>query len=143
MALPEVGRMPASISKTLLVCSLLAALSMLISHPCIGFGSIRWVYLGDDISVIMRHGKRLIGPGDIELHATPDFIYGLFCDEGDWYENRWFAIRRRDGKVYVSGRSEEIERVFRACGSKASFGLNRPGGIYRTFQSMRKELSNE
>ena len=72
-----------------------------------------------------------------------DFIYGLFCDEGDWYENRWFAIRRRDGKVYVSGRSEEIERVFRACGSKASFGLNWPGGIYRTFQSMRKELSNE
>lgn len=74
---------------------------------------------------------------------APDFIYGLFCDEGDWHENRWFAIRRRDGKVYVSGRSEEIERVFRACGSKASFGLNRPGGIYRTFQSMREELSNE
>ena len=143
MALPEVGRMPASISKTLPACSLLAALYMLISHPCIGFGPIRWVYLGDDISVIMRHGKRLIGPGDIELHATPDFIYGLFCDEGDRYENRWFAIRRRDGKVYVGGRAEEIERVFRACGSKASFGLNSPGGIYRTFQSMRKELSNE
>ena len=143
MALPEVGRMPASISKTLLACSLLAALYMLISHPCIGFGPIRWVYLGDDISVIMRHGKRLIGPGDIELHATPDFIYGLFCDEGDRYENRWFAIRRRDGKVYVGGRAEEIERVFRACGSKASFRLNWPGGIYRTFQSMRKELSNE
>lgn len=143
MALPEVGRMPASISKTLLACSLLAALYMLISHPYIGFGPIRWVYLGDDISVIMRHGKRLIGPGDIELHATPDFIYGLFCDEGDRYENRWFAIRRRDGKVYVGGRAEEIERVFRACGSKASFRLNWPGGIYRTFQSMRKELSNE
>ena len=135
--------MPASISKTLLACSLLAALYMLISHPCIGFGPIRWVYLGDDISVIMRHGKRLIGPGDIELHATPDFIYGLFCDEGDRYENRWFAIRRRDGKVYVGGRAEEIERVFRACGSKASFRLNWPGGIYRTFQSMREELSNE
>lgn len=143
MALPEGVRMPASISKTLLACSLLAALYMLISHPCIGFGPIRWVYLGDDISVIMRHGKRLIGPGDIELHATPDFIYGLFCDEGDRYENRWFAIRRRDGKVYVGGRAEEIERVFRACGSKASFRLNWPGGIYRTFQSMRKELSNE
>lgn len=143
MALPEGVRMPASISKTLLACSLLAALYMLISHPCIGFGPIRWVYLGDDISVIMRHGKRLIGPGDIELRATPDFIYGLSCDEGDWYENRWFAIRRRDGKVYVGGRAEEIERVFRACGSKASFRLNWPGGIYRTFQSMRKELSNE
>ena len=39
MALPEVGRMPASISKTLLVCSLLATLYMLISHPCIGFGN--------------------------------------------------------------------------------------------------------
>ena len=35
MALPEVGRMPASISKTLPACSLLAALYMLISHPCI------------------------------------------------------------------------------------------------------------
>ncbi len=135
--------MPASISKTLLACSLLAALYMLISHPCISFGPIRWVYLGDDISVIMRHGKRLIGPGDIELHATPDFIYGLFCNEDDWYENRWFAIRRRDGKVYVSERSEEIERMFRACGSKASFGLNWSGGIYRTFQSMREELADE
>ena len=29
--------MPASISKTLLACSLLAALYMLISHPCINF----------------------------------------------------------------------------------------------------------
>ncbi len=135
--------MPSSISKTLLACSLLAALYMLISHPYISFGPIRWVYLGDDISVIMRHGKRLIGPGDIELHATPDFIYGLFCNEDDWYENRWFAIRRRDGKVYVSERSEEIERMFRACGSKASFGLNWSGGIYRTFQSMREELADE
>lgn len=35
MALPEVGRMPASISKTLPACPLLAAPDMFISYPCI------------------------------------------------------------------------------------------------------------
>lgn len=111
-------------------------LYMCVKRPSLSIGELRWVYLGDNISVIRAQGEDLIGPGNIELHVASNFVYGIFSYASD-YVNRWFAIKRDTQEVYVSERPEEIERVFRLYNADESMWSNSSGTFYKTFQSLR------
>ena len=112
-------------------------LYMRFKSPSLSIGELRWVYLGDNVSVIRAQGKDLVGPGNIELHVSSNFVYGCFSHAND-FVGRWFAIKRDTHETHVSEKPEEIERMFRLYNADESMWSNSSGTFYKTFQSLRE-----
>lgn len=126
-------------SITVFLCLLVfGALYFCFRRPCIPIGGLRWIYLGENVSVIRACGKDLMGPGFIELHVSSNFVYGACSSEGE-LESRWFAIGKYTRKVYAGETVDEVERLLESeCPPEEAIWppvIRCHGSFYKTFQS--------
>lgn len=113
-----------------------------LSSSSVQIGCIRWVYLGDNASVLKCGLKTVIGPGNIELRVSSDIVYGV-CYSTDISESYWFAVCTKTGKVYLDDCDERVEQKLIDKGLvSADFAVGGPLDTYQTFRRRQKCFSD-
>ena len=98
---------------------------------------LKWVYLGNNVSMVIRYGRILVGPCSIELCRDDEFVCGMGDEDGDIF---WFVVDTKSGKIH---KGSEFDVLCRKVGRELKVSEGNGSWVHsklKTFLDYREVL---